>query len=285
MSLAVCRAIARFPRAVEAGTRRRPRSRSSCRGYVSARRPAALWGRSFSTSLCVMYDFTQPPFAGSGIASVLRETVGAGERAEVLVERAVLLHDDDHVLDLVNSGRGRARLRSRIAGRAPQRAASATTMITTTAAGVRRGAFPAFNASPAPRPWGKRVAYRRGLHKEPARQTRAGATTLAPECRRPAGARRSRRRRRSPSRRRTARRARAGTARTRRARRRFPVRPTGTGNASMKRPIFSSSRVACSMLVSIAPGATAFSVMPAPAQSAVGALRRTHRAIAIFVAG
>ena len=64
-----------------------------------------------------------------------------------------------------------------------------------------------------------------------------------------------------------------------------PVRPTGIGNASMNLPIFGSCLVASSIGVSIAPGTITLSVMPAPAQRSLGALRLTHLATASFVAG
>ncbi len=40
-----------------------------------------------------------------GHAVLHRDAVGAGERPEIAVERAVLLHHDDHMADLVDAGR------------------------------------------------------------------------------------------------------------------------------------------------------------------------------------
>ena len=64
-----------------------------------------------------------------------------------------------------------------------------------------------------------------------------------------------------------------------------PLRPIGALNASIIGPTVGWSSPSWSSGVWIAPGATALSVMPAPAQSAVGALRRTHHESAVLVTG
>ena len=52
-----------------------------------------------------------------------RDAVRARERAEVAVEGAVLLHDHDHVLDLVDAGIDRHPIRARAGARHPRRSA------------------------------------------------------------------------------------------------------------------------------------------------------------------
>src|SRR5262249_32182746 len=64
-----------------------------------------------------------------------------------------------------------------------------------------------------------------------------------------------------------------------------PLRPSGDANASISGPTVGWSRPSWSSGVWMAPGATALSVMPAPAHSGVGALRRTHQASAVLVTG
>ncbi len=58
---------------------------------------------------------------GAGVANrrntvAHRNSVGSGKSAEVMIERAILLHDDDHMMDLMNPlvtcrGLGRKRVR------------------------------------------------------------------------------------------------------------------------------------------------------------------------------
>ena len=42
-------------------------------------------------------------YADSGYTVLQRKTIDAGVRAEVFIERSVLLHDDDNVLNLTNA--------------------------------------------------------------------------------------------------------------------------------------------------------------------------------------
>ena len=63
----------------------------------------------------------------------------------------------------------------------------------------------------------------------------------------------------------------------------WPERPAGTGKRSMCGPITGSARPSAIIAVSVLPGATAFSVMPAPIHSGVGARRRTQWATASLV--
>jgi hypothetical protein len=55
-------------------------------------------------TLATALSWVQHTYGGDTVGH--GDSVGAGEGAEVAVERSIFLHDDDHVFDLVDAGGG-----------------------------------------------------------------------------------------------------------------------------------------------------------------------------------